>query len=243
MAKQPTAPLDIQALDAQGSQPVSEMVVNQLLGFVQQGKLKPGDKLPTERELAQRLQVSRPSVREALRGLSILGVLEIRHGGGVFVSSLEASALLEPLDFFVSLSSDNAAEVFDARIQFEPMTAAMSAERLSQEDLDRLAEIVAAQRAAPEDAELFHDTDVEFHKILMDGADNVFLSRFGKMLQLLGDQSRRVFQKRKSVRLQSIEDHEAVFAALADRDPQATYKAMRQHMVNVRNALREVTGV
>ncbi|NND20902.1 MAG: FadR family transcriptional regulator, partial [Silicimonas sp.] len=98
-------------------------------------------------------------------------------------------------------------------------------------------------RAAPEDAELFHDTDVEFHKILMDGADNVFLSRFGKMLQLLGDQSRRVFQKRKSVRLQSIEDHEAVFAALADRDPQATYKAMRQHMVNVRNALREVTGV
>ncbi|RZW05626.1 MAG: FadR family transcriptional regulator [Rhodobacteraceae bacterium] len=243
MAKQPTAPLDIQALDAQGSQPVSEMVVNQLLGFVQQGKLKPGDKLPTERELAQRLQVSRPSVREALRGLSILGVLEIRHGGGVFVSSLEASALLEPLDFFVSLSSDNAAEVFDARIQFEPMTAAMSAERLSQEDLDRLAEIVAAQRAAPEDAELFHDTDVEFHKILMDGADNVFLSRFGKMLQLLGDQSRRVFQKRKSVRLQSIEDHEAVFAALVDRDPQATYKAMRQHMVNVRNALREVTGV
>jgi len=225
------------------ARPMSEQVVHKVLGLIRAGRLSAGEKLPTERDLAGMLSVSRPTVREALRALSILGVLEIRHGGGVYVSALEASELLEPLDFFVSLSTRNVSELFDARISYEPMTAALAAERLPDAALARLDALVAAQMAAPGDADLFHDTDLEFHKILMDGSENVFLARFGKMLQLLGDQSRRAFQTRRSIRMQSIRDHGVILAAVTARDPEAAGRAMRQHMVNVRNALREVTGV
>ena len=213
-----------------------------MLDLIRTGDLTAGRRLPTERELAVQFAISRPTVREALRALSILGVLEIRQGDGVYVSSLEATKLLEPLDFFVSLSAPNTSQLFDARIVYEPMTAGLAAERLSDESVERLAEIVVAQQVAPEDAELFHDTDVEFHKILMDGSENVFLARFGKILQLLGDQSRRAFQRRQSMRQQSIRDHEVILDAVRARDADSAAQAMRRHMVNVRNALREMTG-
>jgi GntR family transcriptional repressor for pyruvate dehydrogenase complex len=122
------------------------------------------------------------------------------------------------------------------------MIAGLAAERLEPAALERLALLVAAQLAAPEDAELFHDTDVEFHKTILEASGNEFLGRFGKLLQVLGDQGRQAFQKRLSIRQQSIEDHQAIVAALQTRDPAAAQRAMRQHMVNVRNALREVTG-
>lgn len=237
------APLKIVALSEPiGRMSVSEQVVQRLLALVKDGHLGPGDKLPPERDLADQLAVSRPTVREALRALSILGVLEIRHGGGVYVSSLAAEELLAPLDFFVSLNAQNMAELFGARIHFEPMLAGLAAERLTAEALDRLAALVAAQVADPGDAELFHDTDVEFHKTILEASGNDFLSRFGRLLQVLGDQGRKAFQRRQSVRAQSIEDHREILAALQARDPVAAQKAMRQHMVNVRNALREVTG-
>jgi GntR family transcriptional regulator, transcriptional repressor for pyruvate dehydrogenase complex len=225
-----------------GRQSVPEMVVQRILATIKSGQLSAGDKLPTERDLAAQLDVSRPTVREALRALSILGVLEIRHGGGVFVTALEAAEMLAPLDFFVSLNVQNMAELFDARIQYEPMITGLAAERLTDDALTRLASLVAAQIADPESAELFHDTDVEFHKLILEASGNAFLSRIGKLFQMLGDQGRKALQRRKSSRLQSIEDHQAIMVALAARDPAAAHKAMRQHMINVRNALREVSG-
>ncbi len=227
--------------DPIGRKSVSELVVQRILDMVKAGSLAPGHKLPAERDLAQQLNVSRPTVREALRALAILGVVEIRHGGGVYVTSLDAE-LLSPMEFFVTLSASNMAELFDARIQFEPMIARMAAERLTDDQLARLAALVAQQVAAPDDAELFHDTDVEFHKTILDASGNAFLSRFGKMLQVLGDQGRKAFQKRRSIRAQSVLDHQAILAALTARDPDGAHRAMRQHMVNVRNALKEVTG-
>lgn len=241
--KRGSAVKPLMALDEPiGRKTVSELVVQRILDLVKSGHLGPGDKLPAERDLAAQLDVSRPTVREALRALSILGVLEIRHGGGVYVTSLEASELLNPLDFFVSLNAQNMAELFDARIQYEPMIAGLAAERLDAETLARLQALVDAQVAAPEDLELFHDTDVEFHKTLLEASGNAFLGRIGKLLQVLGDQGRQAFQKRRSIRLQSVEDHIAIMAALRTGDAAAAQKAMRQHMINVRNALREVTG-
>ena len=79
-----------------GRKAVSELVVQRILDLIKNGQLQAGEKLPSERDLAQLLDVSRPTVREALRALSILGVLEIRHGGGVFVTSLDASELMNP---------------------------------------------------------------------------------------------------------------------------------------------------
>ena len=79
------------------------MLVARVLGMVSTGSLKPGDQLPPERKLAETFNVSRPTLREALRALAVLGVVEVRHGGGIFVSQLEASDLLGPLTFFLTL--------------------------------------------------------------------------------------------------------------------------------------------
>ena len=225
-----------------GRKTVSELVVQRILDLVRAGSLRAGAKLPPERDLASQLDVSRPTLREALRALQILGVLEIRHGGGVYVTSLDPAELLSPLDLFVTLDARNMAELFDARIQYEPLIAKLAAERMDEAGVLRLSELVAAQLADPEDPELFHATDVEFHKSILDASGNLFLSRFGKLLQVLGDQGRKAFQKREWVRLRSIHDHEAILAAFRARDPDAAHAAMRAHMVHVRQALREVTG-
>ena len=220
----------------------SELVVQRILDLIKDGQITAGEKLPPERDLATILDVSRPTVREALRALSILGVLEIRHGGGVFVTSLEAGELLNPLDFFVSLNAQNMYELFDARIEYEPMVTAMAAKHVSNNTLEHLQKLLDAQLAEPNDADIFHNTDVEFHKAIVDASGNVFLSRIGKILHILGDQGRRLLQKKDRVRHQSISDHQKILSALRAHDAQTAEKAMRQHMINVRNALKEVTG-
>lgn len=226
-----------------GRKAIAELVVQRILDLVRRGQLTAGERLPPERELAVQLDVSRPTVREALRALSILGVLEIRHGGGVYVTSLDEDDLLSPLDFYVSLNADNLAELFDARMSYDPMIAGLAVHRLNDSEIDRLQDLVDAQRANPEDAELFHDTDAEFHKTIVEASGNIFLARVGKLLLALGETGRREFQQRTATRLRSIEDHGVIVAALRARDIDAAQQAMRQHMVNVRSALREVKGV
>ncbi len=112
-------------------QPVAELVAAQLLALVQSGSLKSGQQLPPERELATTLEVSRPSLREALRALSLLGVLTIRQGGGVFVSSLDPESLLAPLHFFVSLEVKNVEDLFEARIIIEAEVTRIAAIKMS----------------------------------------------------------------------------------------------------------------
>ena len=94
---------------------VARSVVNRILDLIRTGMLRAGDRLPSERELIEILDISRPSLREALRALSMLGVIESRHGGGAFVTDLEARTLLAPLDFFLSLSPTNLADAFESR--------------------------------------------------------------------------------------------------------------------------------
>lgn len=225
-----------------GRKTVSELLVQRILDLVRDGALRAGDRLPPERDLAQRLDVSRPTLREALRALQILGVLEIRHGGGIHVASLEPAELLGPIDLFVALDARHIAEVFEARIAYEPLLARLACARMTAAALARMRELVAAQVDDPEDAELFHDTDVELHKSILEASGNALLSRFGKLLQVLGDQGRKALQRRKAARLRSIEDHLAILRAFEAGEPEAAEAAMRAHMIHVRDALREVTG-
>ncbi|MGH8167925.1 MAG: FadR/GntR family transcriptional regulator, partial [Woeseiaceae bacterium] len=108
----PKKKLDIEPVSKRQALP--EQIVRQLIGLVRSGALKPGDRLPAERALADELGVGRPTLREALRALQLLGILDIRHGGGVFVSELEPDTLLGPLDLFVSLDRHNLDTILEA---------------------------------------------------------------------------------------------------------------------------------
>ena len=117
---------------------VAQSVVNRVLDLIRTGMLRAGDRLPSERNLIEILDISRPSLREALRALSILGVVDTRHGGGAYVTNLEARTLLAPLDFFLALSEANLADSFDSRRLVELEIVRKAAEKATAEDIDEL---------------------------------------------------------------------------------------------------------
>jgi len=212
---------------------LADQVAKKILDLVRTGNLKPGDQLPPERDLAQMLQVSRPSLREALRGLQILGVVKSRQGGGAYISSLDAADLLGPLQFLITLNTQNVHALYESRVLIDGGIARMAAERLSASDIDRLLAIVDVQRKLINDALGFRVSDLEFHRTIMEATGNPFLVRVSHSLYVLGMEYRRIASETAGVLRQSLADHEAIVAAFSARDADAAEKAMVVHMRNV----------
>jgi GntR family transcriptional regulator, transcriptional repressor for pyruvate dehydrogenase complex len=219
---------------------VPQQIVSRLLDLIQQRHLGPGDRLPAERELAASMGVSRSSLREALQALTVLGVTEMRHGTGTYVSSLEPDLLVRHLSFVLSLSDQASDQLFEARKVVEPAMAALAAERIDDGTLDLLDACVERARAAIGDAEAFMETDIELHDAIRIAAENAVLGRFMESIRALGLASRRRTGARRAVQEQTVEDHRAIVAALRAHDPEAASAAMLRHLDNVeRNARKE----
>jgi GntR family transcriptional repressor for pyruvate dehydrogenase complex len=217
---------------------VPQQIVSRLLDLIQQRHLGPGDRLPAERELAATMGVSRSSLREALRALTVLGVTEMRHGTGTYVSSLEPDLLVRPLSFVLSLSDGGFDQLFEARKVVEPAIAALAARRIDDAALDRLDALAMRAGAVVDNPEAFLVADVELHDAIREAAGNAILGRFMESIQALGVASRQATGSRREVREQSVRDHEAIVAALRSRDPEAAGAAMHHHLDNVERAGR-----
>lgn len=212
---------------------VAEMVARRIMAMVSARALKPGDQLPPERDLAESLGVSRPSVREAIRGLSILGVVRSRQGGGAYISDLDAEALLGPIRFFLSLEDVNIRELYDARSLIESDVARRAAVNMSDAQLDDLAAILTAQEATLTDARAFRVSDFAFHEAIWNGCGNSFLKRIGESLNVLGLEFRKRASETAGVLEQSFRDHARLLDALRARDPDAAAHAAETHMQSV----------
>ena len=212
---------------------VSDILVERILGFVAAGQLQPGDKLPSERKLASRFQVSRPTVREAMRALSVLGVVEVRHGGGAFVGSLNAEDLLRPLNFFLSLSDVTVEKLYAARKLIEGEICALAASLATDERLDQLEGLVGQQERVTEYAEEYLRLDSLFHKTLGEISENPFLARASQSLNVLGIEFRTKAANSKDTPERSIADHCAILKALHAKDQVAARQAMVAHMDQV----------
>lgn len=220
-------------------QAISELVAQQLLGLVQSGNLKPGEKFPPERELAETLGVSRPSLREALRALSLLGVVNIRQGGGIYVSALDPESLLAPLHFFIQLDDHTIQSLFEARILIESGVAALAASRITDEQLEELENCVKLDEEALNDPGQFIKLDLDFHRTIFTAAGNSFLTRVAKSLQVLGQASREITAYIPGVLERSLEDHQRIYNALKRRDADQASAAMKLHLCHVRDAYQE----
>jgi GntR family transcriptional regulator, transcriptional repressor for pyruvate dehydrogenase complex len=212
---------------------VADQVAKKILDLVRTGNLKPGDQLPPERDLAQMLQVSRPSLREAMRGLQILGVVKSRQGGGAYISSLDAADLLGPLQFLITLNAENVHALYESRVLVDGGIGRMATERLTADDLDRLRAMVSLQEKLVTDAIGFRVSDLEFHRTISEATGNPFLVRVSHSLYVLGMEYRRIASETPGVLRQSLADHRKIVAAFAARDPDAAEEAMAQHMRNV----------
>lgn len=212
---------------------VAEMVVRRILEMVKAGVLKAGDTLPPERDLAQSLNVSRPSVREALRGLTVLGVVRTRQGGGAYISDLGPDSLLGPIQFYLSLEEMNIRELYDARALIESDVARRAAVNIGEEALGRLEALLAEQEQVLGDPLAFRRSDYAFHEIIWIGSRNAFLKRIGESLNVLGLEFRKRASERPEVLRQSLLDHRRLIDALKARDPEAAARAAEAHMQNV----------
>jgi GntR family transcriptional regulator, transcriptional repressor for pyruvate dehydrogenase complex len=212
---------------------VPQQIVSRLLDLIQQRHLGPGDRLPAERELAASMGVSRSSLREALRALTVLGVTDMRHGTGTYVSSLEPELLVRPLSFVLALSEQASDQLFEARKVVEPAMAALAAGRIDDDTVDRLDACVARARAAIGDAEAFMETDLELHDAIREAAGNAILGRFMESIRALGLASRRRTGARRAVQEQTVKDHRAIVKALRARDAGKASAAMLRHLEHV----------
>lgn len=221
---------------------VSDVLVQRILGFVTAGKLTPGDKLPSEREMAQRFQVSRPTVREALRALSVLGVIEVRHGGGAFVSALNAADLLGPLNFFLSLSEVSVTKLYEARRLVEGEICAQAAKLATDANLAHLEALIDEQMGQVSYAEEYLRLDSQFHQYLGEISGNPFLARASQSLNVLGIEFRRKAANTKETPGRSIDNHRDILKALRAKDPEAARQAMVAHMDQVMKSTRDALG-
>jgi GntR family transcriptional repressor for pyruvate dehydrogenase complex len=219
---------------------LSEQISERLLSLIRERKLRPGDKLPPERELAAAMQVSRPSLREALRALSIMNVIEIRQGAGTYVTSLEPALLVEHLDFVFSLDDSTFLDLFDARKILEVGIVALAAERITDEEIAGLDACLAKSKEAVTDHQSFLQADIELHERITAAARNPILSRFMASISRLGRASRARTVEIPGVPEQSLADHEAIVAALKARDPQAARQAMLHHLNHVEKELKQL---
>jgi GntR family transcriptional repressor for pyruvate dehydrogenase complex len=217
---------------------VAQAVVNRILDLIRTGLLRAGDRLPSERELIDILNISRPSLREALRALSILGVIESRHGGGAFVTDLEARTLLAPLDFFLSLSPANLADAFQSRRIIELEIVRRAAQQATSEDLDDLKGMIAAQGKILHDPVGFRILDSRFHARLWTAGGNAVLERFAYGLYNMGLDFRRRATQSFSLIQQSTEDHIRIVEALIARDADRAATEMGVHLDHIEETTR-----
>jgi GntR family transcriptional repressor for pyruvate dehydrogenase complex len=218
-----------------------EEIANRLLGLIREQELKPGDKLPAERDLAQQMGVSRPVLREALRALALMRVVDIRHGAGTYITSLEPELLISHLDFVFPKDSIALLKLSEARRVVEIGNVRLAAVRITADELGRLEALVASLRAALDTPARFGELDIEFHTAVGEAAENFLLSQFMSIVNTLGRVSRERTGGSPAVRAAALRDHRAILAALQANDPDAAEEAMGRHLDRVEVALRAVS--
>jgi len=219
---------------------IAEQVVELILNQIRSGDLVPGQKLPSERDLAADLGVGRPSLREALRALSILGVIDIRQGDGLFVSQLLPDQLLEPLSFFLSLSEHSMDQLFEARIIYESGITGIAARTLNSEGMKTLRRCIEEGERAIDDPKTFLELDVRFHQTITRAAKNPFLEKTADAFRALSLASRSLTVSLPQIRQRAHADHEKIFEALLYRDEELASKSMAQHLRGVWQAYRRL---
>jgi GntR family transcriptional regulator, transcriptional repressor for pyruvate dehydrogenase complex len=217
---------------------LSEKIVERLLDLIREKQLHPGDRLPPERELAPLMGVSRPSLREALRALSVMKVVENRQGSGTYITSLSPELFVNHLDFIFTVNDATFIDLFEARKIIEVGLVVLAARVIDAEELSQLEACLARSSAAVENPEAFLQTDLDLHNIIIESAGNRTLALFMKSITQINIASRQRTNELPEVRRRTLKHHRAIVAALKAHDQEAAATAMRSHLAYVEDQLK-----
>jgi GntR family transcriptional repressor for pyruvate dehydrogenase complex len=221
---------------------LSQKIANRILSLIREKRLHPGDRLPPERELADIMQVSRPSLREALRALSIMGIIRNRQGSGTYIASLKPSRLIEHLDFILSIDDSSFLDLFEARRILETGLAGMAASKITDEQIAGLEEILVRCEQTLDDPAAFLQADLDLHQKIAEISCNRILSIFMHSINDLGLYSRQRTGELPEVRDQTLVAHREIVRSIKARDPIAAANAMRKHLDEVEEWLKQLVG-
>ncbi|GAA1410199.1 FadR/GntR family transcriptional regulator [Catellatospora sp. NPDC049111] len=218
---------------------LTDEAIEKIKEMILSGALRPGDKLPKEADLAERLGLSRNSLREAVRALSLIRVLDVRQGDGTYVTSLEPGLLLEALTFVVDFHRDDTVLQFlEMRRILEPAAAALAAQRMTEEDIAKLAAIV--EEIGPDASmEELVANDLEFHRLIAAGTGNAVLCSLIDGMSGPTTRARiwRGLTQDKAVE-RTREQHLAILDAITARRPELAQSWALIHVAGVEEWLR-----
>lgn len=202
-------------------------VAEQITRLVQDGTIKPGERLPSERELAEKLGVSRPTIREAMIALEIAGVIEIRTGSGIYITHKKPELTLVD-------EGTGPYEILDTRYIVESEACAMAATRITDSQLAELKQTIVEMEEEEKLPDASEKADMKFHLLIAEACQNSAISSIVKWLWELRNQSHlsQVFMARlrKEGVHPSINEHKRIVAALEKRDPERARNAMKLHI-------------
>ncbi|MEV0402155.1 FadR/GntR family transcriptional regulator [Actinoallomurus sp. NPDC050550] len=220
--------------------PITDDAIEKIKGMIVSGELRPGDRLPKEADLAAQLGLSRNSLREAVRALSLVRILDVRQGDGTYVTSLEPKALLDGLSFIVDLHHDKTVlEFFEVRRILEPAATALAAQKISLETIDALRDHLAkvTDESAVED---LVENDLEFHRRIAEAAGNSVL--YSLVDTMCGPTIRaRVWRglTQEGALRRTLDEHHAILDALATRQTDVARALATVHVAGVEQWLRK----
>lgn len=220
----------------------SQVAAEMLLQMVRGNKYGPGDKLPPEREIAEAMNVSRNTLREAVAALEITGVLEVRRSQGIYVVSSEGRpAVVEPTDLgSVFAENQDPFTIIDARIAFEPGVAVLAAQVATDSEIVQFGGIINSMREALEtnQPQEYMRIDRQFHVTIAELTKNpIISSTMEQLMAALGTPLWRTMKKWVPLTTSSSErlsEHLAIFSAMASRNEQEIWRCMREHLTRSR---------
>ncbi|OEF95578.1 FadR/GntR family transcriptional regulator [Desulfuribacillus alkaliarsenatis] len=214
-----------------------EEIMQQIRSLIIDGKFQPGDKLPSERDLATKLGVARSSVREALRALELLGYLESRQGEGTFIKNHSNADIVESMAFFILKEKDTLDDLFEVREILECEMACLAAERATGDDIEKLEEILAKATEFVTAGKIPLAEDSDFHNALAEASRNDILMR---VMHTIADFIRKGREGSLTIPgrpHKSIKDHYEILQAVKEQDGNKAREAMRKHLKTVKKEL------
>ncbi|MBI1727500.1 MAG: FadR family transcriptional regulator [Candidatus Rokubacteria bacterium] len=221
---------------------IYEDIVRQVKALIADGQLTSGDRLPPERDLAERFRVSRTSVREALRSLQSRGLIDIRAGEGAFVRDVSVEALIEPLALVILPYREAVGELFEARRLLEPAIAALAARRATRDELADMERILAEQAREVAHGRTGMAQDSALHAAIAAAAHNRAIVRIVNALVDLLAQSREESLHNPGRPRRSHQDHRRILGAIRRRDEAGARREMLDHLTAVAKLVDGLTG-
>lgn len=221
-------------------QRVSDEIVNQVKSLISQGTLKPGDRLPPERELIEEFGVSRPSIREALNSLVAQGFLEVKQGNRTFVKSVTSEKIQDPLSLLLKADTQKIFDLIEVRKALEAWGASQAAQRVSEEDIRRLQEIIGQMKTALEKGKSWEKQDADFHLAMAQATHNTIQTHMMfTIYDLLRESVARVFgDQGKAEKL--FQQHYRIFKAIKNRAPDKARERILEHLNYVESEVKAV---